>query len=385
MRILETALGFAFVLAVLWDAFETVILPRRVTRKLRIARLFYIFTWGIWSGIARRMSAGKFREVYLSVYGPLSILMLMTTWALGMVFGFSLVHAGVGGAVMSTGEPMSFLLDLYLSGSTFFTLGLGDVIPRSAAGRTVAVVEAGLGFGFLALVIGYLPILYQAFSRREITISLLDARAGSPPSASELLRRYGREENRGAVHELLREWERWSAEVLESHLSYPLLVYFRSQHDNQSWLGALTVIMDTCALSMVAMEKQKTLQARLTFAMARHAVTDIAQALRARPEPIQPDRLPPSEFERLRAALAPTGIRFCAAEGAAPEAQNRLREFRLMYEPYVNGLAQRLLLPLPPWIPAGEPHYNWRTTAWQRSLEGEAATAMVDDPRDDHA
>jgi ion channel len=383
MRILEIALGVAIVLIVLWDAFETVILPRRVTRKLRVARLFYIFTWGLWSAIARWMRPGKFREVYLSFFGPLSILALLSTWALGLVFGFSLVHAGAGGAVMSTGEPMNFLLDLYLSGTTFFTLGLGDVVPRTTASRILAVVESGVGFGFLALVIGYLPILYQAFSRREITISLLDARAGSPPSASELLRRFGREENRGMVHELLREWERWSAEVLESHLSYPLLVYYRSQHDNQSWLGALTVIMDTCALVMVSFEKQKTLQARLTFAMARHAVTDIAQTLSARPKPIQPDRLAAPEFERLCAAVAPLGIHFCATAAGAQEAGKRLHELREMYEPYVNGLAERLLLPLPPWIPAAEAHYNWRTTAWQRSLDPGAAAEMVNDG-DDH-
>lgn len=384
MKILETALGVVIILIVLWDAFETVILPRRVTRKLRLARLFYIFTWGLWSAIARRMRPGKFREVYLSFFGPLSILMLMCTWALGMVVGFALVHSGVGGAVMSTGEPMNFLLDLYLSGTTFFTLGLGDVVPRTTAGRMVAVVESGVGFGFLALVIGYLPILYQAFSRREITISLLDARAGSPPSASELLRRFGREENRGMVHELLREWERWSAEVLESHLSYPLLVFYRSQHDNQSWLGALTVIMDTCALVMVAFEKQKTLQARLTFAMARHAATDIAQALSARPRSLEPDRLPPRDFERLCAILTPVGVHFCATAAGAQEAGIRLRELRETYEPYVQGLSQRLLLPLPPWVPAGEAHYNWRTTAWQRSLEPGAAAEMANNG-DDHA
>jgi hypothetical protein len=384
MRILETALGVAVVVFILWDAFETVILPRRVTRRFRLAVLYYIFTWGLWSAIARKMRPGKFREVYLSVFGPLSILLLMCTWALGLVFGFSLVHAGVGGAVMSTGEPMNYLLDLYLSGTTFFTLGLGDVVPRTTAGRMVAVVESGVGFAFLALVIGYLPILYQSFSRREITISLLDARGGSPPSASELLRRFGREEYHDAVRELGREWERWSAEVLESHLSYPLLVYYRSQHDNQSWLGALTVIMDTCALVMVSYEKHKTLQARLTFAMARHAVTDIAQALNARPRPPEPDRLPPQDFERLCAALAPVGIHFCATAPGAQEAGKRLRELREMYEPYVNGLAQRLLLPLPPWIPAGDAHYNWRTTAWQRSLDAGAAAEMVEDG-DDHA
>jgi len=234
MRTFQIALGVAIIVAVLWDAFEAVVLPRRVTRKFRLARLFYVSTWGAWSSIACHLRPGKFREIFLSVFGPLSILMLLTTWAAGLVFGFAFVDMGTGGAVMATGERIGFLLDLYLSGTTFFTLGLGDVIPRSTAGRMVAVVESGVGFGFLALVIGYLPILYQTFSRREITISLLDARAGSPPSASEILRRFGREEYHPALKEMMKEWERWAAELLETHLSYPMLVYYRSQHDNQS-------------------------------------------------------------------------------------------------------------------------------------------------------
>ncbi len=384
MKAFEAALGIVIVLVVLWDAFETVVLPRRVTRKFRLARMFYIFVWGMWSAIGRKMRAGKFREMYLSVFGPLSILVLLITWALGLIFGFALVHAAIGGSVMASGEPMTFLLDLYLSGTTFFTLGLGDVLPRTTLDRVVAVIESGMGFGFLALIIGYLPILYQAFSRRELTISLLDARGGSPPTAAELLKRYGREENRAAVGELFREWERWSADVLESHLSYPLLVYYRSQHDNQSWLGAMTAILDTCALCIVAFDKQKTLQARLAFAMARHAVTDIAQVLNAAPRPIKPDRLPAAEFKRLCAALAPSGIGFCCGAQPAEEAEKRLSEFRAMYEPYLNGLALRLLMPLPPWISKGEAHYNWRTTAWQRRLEGATATAAFD-PNDDHA
>lgn len=383
MRAVEAALGIVISVIVLWDAFEAVVLPRRVTRKLRLSRFFYIFWWGIWSAIGRAMRPSKFREVYLSVFGPLSILVLLMTWALGLIFGFALIHAAVGGSVMATGERMNFLLDLYLSGTTFFTLGLGDVLPRTTLDRVVAVIESGMGFGFLALIIGYLPILYQAFSRRELTISLLDARAGSPPTAAELLKRYGREENRAAAVEVLREWERWSADVLESHLSYPLLVYYRSQHDNQSWLGAMTAILDTCALFIVAFEKQKTLQARLTFAMARHAVTDIAQALNAAPRPIQQVRLSPAEYKQLCAALAPAGIGFCCGAQSAAEAEKRLMEFRAMYEPYLNGLSLRLLLPLPPWIPEGEAHYNWKTTAWQRSLEGAAPRAAFD-PNDDH-
>jgi len=228
-------------------------------------------------------------------------------------------------------------------------------------------------------VIGYLPILYQTFSRREITISLLDARAGSPPSASEILRRFGREEYHPALKEMMKEWERWAAELLETHLSYPMLVYYRSQHDNQSWVGALTAILDTCTLCMVALEKQKVLQAKLTFAVARHAVTDIAQAVRARPVPVEPDRLPAAELDRLVSGLCRAGVPFCGSNTWGPEADHRLSELRKMYEPYVNGLSQRLLIPLPPWIPKGEPHYNWHTTAWQRSLE----SAAIDDG-DDH-
>jgi len=391
MRALEAALGVAVILIVLWEAFETLILPRRVTRKVRLTRYFYLSAWWVWSAIARRMRASKFREMYLSVFGPLSLLVLFILWANFLVLGFALVHGAAGGAVDSTGAPTTFLTDLYLSGTTFFTLGLGDVTPRTVVDRIITVVECGMGFGFLALIIGYLPILYQSFSRREITISLLDARAGSPPAAGEILRRYGREERRAALHELLREWERWSAQVLESHLSYPVLVYFRSQHDNQSWLGALTAILDTCAVCIVGLDKQKNLQARLTFAMARHAVTDIAQTLNAQPRAPEPERLPPAELERLHLALSVTSL--CqprpasdsAASGAGSElpADERLRELRQTYEPYVNALALRLLLRLPPWLPAGEAHYNWRTTAWERSLGSRAATAAVEE-EDDH-
>ena len=380
MRTFEIVIGVFIIITMLWDAFESVVLPRRVTRKFRVARIFYVSTWAIWSAIARAMRPSKFREIYLSVFGPLSILLLLTTWALGMVLGFALIHRGIGGAMSATGEPVDFLLDLYLSGTTFFTLGLGDVVPRSTAGRIAVVVESGVGFGFLALVIGYLPILYQAFSRREIAISLLDARAGSPPSASEMLRRFGREENHPVLSEMMRDWERWSASLLESHLSYPMLVYYRSQHDNQSWLAAITAMMDTCALCIVALEKQRVLQAKLTFAAARHAVTDIAQSIRAVPRAVQPDRLSPAELKRLVETLCRAGTPFCSPSHWGPDAEKRLRELRDMYEPYVNGLSQRLLVPLPPWIPEGEAHYNWHTTAWQRSLTG---AAIVDDP-DDH-
>ena len=151
----------------------------------------------------------------------------------------------------------------------------------------MAVAETGIGFGFLAVVISYLPVLYQAFSHREVTIALLDARAGSPPTAAQLLVRLARHRNFAPLDRFLEEWERWAAEVLESHVSFPVLSYYRSQHDNQSWLAALTAILDTAALVIAGAKGVDPYQAQLTFAMARHAVVDLAQVYNV--PPIEPD------------------------------------------------------------------------------------------------
>ncbi|HKI38739.1 MAG TPA: potassium channel family protein, partial [Gemmataceae bacterium] len=230
---------------VLLDAFEAMILPRRVSHAY-LARLFYRSTWVCWRAAARLLPVGRRRNTFLSAFGPLSLLALIGLWALGLIAAFALLHWSVGTAI--AGADGRFLTYCYFSGTTFFTLGYGDLVPTGAVGRPLSVIEAGLGFGFLAVVISYLPVLYQAFSRREIAISLLDARAGSLPTAGELLRRLAAGRSLAGVGPLLAEWERWAAELLESHLSYPVLSFYRSQHDNQSWVAALTAILDTSAL-----------------------------------------------------------------------------------------------------------------------------------------
>src|SRR2546427_7074790 len=165
--------GLALLLAILWDAFETMVLPRRVTRRIRLARLFYRMTWRPWSAVARLLRRDKRRESFLSFFGPLSLLFLLTFWALGLILSFGLLQYGLGSAVEASGRTSNFLVDVYLSATTFFTLGIGDVTPRSEAARALTAMEAGVGFGFLAIVIGYLPVIYQSFSRREVNISLL--------------------------------------------------------------------------------------------------------------------------------------------------------------------------------------------------------------------
>ena len=362
MRWAVGVVGIALLAIVLWDAFETIILPRRISGRFRLAKLFYRVTWPPWRAVAPLLPRRP-GDAFLSFYGPLSLLLLLTLWAAGIVLAFGMVQWAAGSALTMTGAGPGFGADMYMSGTTFFTLGLGDVVPRTPTAKTLAVIEAGMGFAFLALVIGYFPVIYQAFSRREMAISLLDARAGSPPTAGELLWRYRWDKSGEALGELLREWERWAADVLESHLSYPALAYFRSQHYNQSWLAALTTMLDASALVMVGLEGGCVEQARLTFAMARHAVVDLAQVFNTPPrEPAH--RLSDAEFSRLQARLVEAGLKWRESGGASGAGQ-QLVELRALYEPYVAALARHLAVTLPPWVRQGERPDNWQTSAWE--------------------
>lgn len=359
-----TILGLVLIAVILWDVFETIILPRRVTRKFRLARLFYRLTWQPWRMIACFLHKKSRRESFLSFYGPLSLLGLFVVWAIGLVFGFAILHFSAGSAINSpiaaTGHP-GFPTDLYMSGTTFFTLGLGDVTPRSEAARVITVFEAGLGFGFLAIVISYLPVLYGAFSVREVNISLLDARAGSPPSATEMVRRLAQRQNPQPFEQNLHDWEKWAAELMESHLSYPVLCYFRSQHNNQSWLAALTTVLDVSALLIAYGQGALKWQAKLTFAISRHALVDLAQVLNAPPRDAEEERLPPAELHQLRKLLMGAGLATCSQEE-----DHRLGELRRMYEPYACALSERLLMPIAKWAPQANVVDNWKTSAWAR-------------------
>jgi len=372
------AAGVAIFAIVVWDAFEAIILPRRVTRKVRLTRLFYRSTWRMWKFGVNLISSRKGRETLLGFYGPISLLILIGVWAGGLVLSFGLMQYGAGSAVNVTGMPRSFATDLYLSGTTFFTLGLGDVVPHSGIARALVVVEGGFGFGFLAAVIGYLPFIYGSFSKREVNISLLDARAGTPPTAGELLRRHSDKAGQASLRELLKDWELWSAELMESHLSYPVLAYFRSQHDNQSWIASLTAILDTCALVMAGVEGACERQAELTFAIARHAVVDLSQVFGTAPKPLPHDRLPAQDLRQIRDILARGGLKLHGDDSA----ERKLVELRGMYEPYIHALATYLNQSLPPWILPKKGKDNWQTTAWGQAaglIEKEVAVVHADD------
>ena len=356
--------GALLIAAVLWEVFETMILPRRVHRRFRLTRYFYLGTWQPLRALARRLTKLRVREELLGLFGPASLLMLVVLWTVSLIVAYALIFWGLDSQLGAKANlPPTIWSDLYFSASNFFTLGLGDLLPHAPAIRAITMIEAGNGLGFLGLVIAYLPTLYSSFSSREANISLLDARAGSPATAGEMLRRHAHFGELRNLDSLLEDWEDWSAALMESHVSYPVLSYFRSQHTNQSWVAALTAILDTCALVMIGVNEVPDWQARLTFAICRHALVDITQVFHRPPLISKDDRLTVEEFETLRGNLQREGITL----GKNPDAYARLKYLRDMYEPYAYALSELLLMPMPPWLRTGGSKDNWTVGFWEAS------------------
>jgi hypothetical protein len=353
-----TLIGVFLIALTLADGFEATVLPRRVTRRWRPTRLFYRSTWGAWQAFAFRFPAGRYRENALAVFGPLSLLTLFGVWVALLITGFATIHWSQ--QTLPGAPPFSDCL--YLSGETLFTLGYGDLTPQTPIGKLLSVLEAGVGFGFMAIIIGYLPVLYQAFSRREQTIALLDARAGSPPTAGELLRRFGGGDSDAELERFLVEWEIWSADLLESHLSFPVLGFYRSQHDNQSWLAALTTMLDVSASMLVLGSEGCRRRAQLTFAMARHAAVDLSLVFWLPPTTEVRQELSPADLEQLARSM---GERVTTAD-----LEQRLRELRALYEPFLLALSAYFCLRLPPFVPERTVSDNWQSSPWTKRAPG---------------
>ena len=364
-----TIAALILIALVLQDAFEVMLLPRRVDRRIRLARIYFRTAWTLWRRAARLTRPDRHRIRFLGTFGPLSMVVLFALWAALLIAAFGTLEWALQGHA----HPHSpFPEQLYLSGVTFFTLGYGDVVPHSRLAQTVAVIEAGTGLGFIAVVIGYLPVLYQLFARRESHVIQLDTRAGSPPTATTMLVLHAELDGLAELNALLAQWETWGAELLESHLSYPMLVFYRSQHDDQSWLAAMTAVMDACAIILVGLEDTPVLQARMTFTMTRGVIVEMCRALRIRPSPYDGgDRLPTADFARLDTQLHDAGLRWKAGAGDDAIAETLLA-LRATYEPLLDGLSRFLLLPLPPIVPA-----NTGADHWEGGHRGLIASRLV--------
>jgi hypothetical protein len=358
MRIAVGILSSIVIALMLSEFFVTFLLPRRVKREPRVARRVFAWVWRPWRAVAARLSPGV-GDTLLGIYGPFGLVLVLAVLSVGLIIGYTGLHwafdahlGGLRGA--NVGQ------DLYFSAGSFFSVST-TLNPRGAA-KVIQVAEAASGFGVLAIAIGYLPALFQAFSQREKAVSQLDPRAGSPPTAGGLLVRSG---ERGGWRELdayLAEWEGWAAELMETHLSYPAIGYFRSQHVNQNWVAALTTVIDTCAFSLAYAPEGSIEAAGLTFAIARHALADLAYAYKAPVQKDPPDRLPDSTQAELIGRLEGGGLALVDGDDAAA----RLRDLRNSYERYSIAIAEQLALPLPGWLPADDVVENWRKASARR-------------------
>jgi hypothetical protein len=357
MRILAAIAGSGLVALVLADAFETIVVARRAQPIFRITRLFYSATWAPVAATGRRIRSGQRRERYLGLFGPLSLLMLTGSWAAGLIVGFALLQWTAG--LQTNGNRPGFGHHIYFSATTFFTLAFAE--PSNPPSRLLMVVEAALGYSFLGLVIGYPPLLYQHFRLVRCVLpssTLALERHRRLPRSS-----FGKAMRLPSWRESLAEWEEWEAEVLQNHLSYPMLAYFRSQHTNQSWLAALTAIVDASALVFIAFEGDLKRQARFTFAMGRHALVDLAMVFGTRPVGPDVDRLSADDCARLRKTIAARATVMQVDRITDAE----LKKLRASYEPYAHALSQYFLTALPPWIPIEPKQDNWQRTAWDRT------------------
>jgi hypothetical protein len=359
MTLLAGILGALLIAFVLAEFFVTFVLPRRVKRDPRIARGILRVGWRGWRLAARRLPPAA-ADTMLGFYGPLALIAELALWALGLVVGFAALQWATG-SHFASGRSIGFADDLFFSGGSLFSAAV-SLSPASGVARALFLAEAACGFGVVFIVIGYLPALFQSFSRREVAVSKLDARASSPPSAGALLQHSGERGGWTSLGAYLGEWETWSAELMETHLTYPILAYFRSQHLDQNWLSALTAIMDASSFTLAATPVPEAAgAAEATFALGRHALVDLAFAFRAEPVPPEPPRLAAPEFAELWTLANQSGFELRPED----DARAHLEELRGMYEPYAATLAASLELTLPPWLPPPEAEANWRRADWQ--------------------
>src|ERR1700730_17992056 len=234
---LELAFGLTLVWTVLRDLFVGVIVPRPARGALRPSNLLIQTSWRAWSWIGNRSTDVVTREGRLGAFGPAVLILLLAVWVVGLIVGYGLILDAIRDQVKPV--PAHIETSIYFSGISFLTIGYGDFIPVGPMARMIGIVEGATGLGVVAVVISLLFSLYGSFQRREVLVITLDALAGAPPSGVVLLENCLRNGMVDKLEDTFEEWMRWSAEVLESHLAYPILAYFRSSHDNESWINAI--------------------------------------------------------------------------------------------------------------------------------------------------
>jgi hypothetical protein len=338
----EVAAGLVIIVASFYDLFKSVVLPRPSVNRFIMVRLLFQVFWALWRWVSRRMTNAARRETWLATFGPSAVIAMFLTWALAFLLGYALILDGLRNQIR---PPLdSFGESLYFSASTIVPLSYGDFVPEGLGARITVLFESATGVGIAALVITLLFSLYAAFQEREELVVQLDAIAGAPPSGVQLLETVFERGLRDELVKTFDDWRRWSAAVLESHLAYPILLYFRSSHDNEAWLNSFGAVMDAASLVMSTVDEDEVGPARLMFTVGNHLVEDLAWNFRytSSKEPLV-DR---EEFNQAIARLKKAGYRVKPLD----EAWTSFSHLRGKYASQLIQMAHRLAIIPAEWI-----------------------------------
>jgi Ion channel len=340
----EIVAGLALLVVVLYDLFQSVVLPRPAINKLATVRYIVRGLYWLWRWVGNRLTSIPRRERWLATYGPVGVLTIFIAWGLGLVLAYGLIIDGLRDEMRPV--PESFGTSVYFSASTLVPLSYGDFVPQGVPARLTTIAESATGVILAALAITLLFSLYQSFQRREELVVTLDAFAGAPPSGVQMLETAA---THGMLEELIKtfdDWRQWAAAVLESHLAYPMLVFFRSSHDNEAWLNSFGAVMDAAVLVMSTVEDKSEGPAKLMYRVGNHLVEDLSWYFRRWTPRSDSPIIERFEFDQAWERLKKAGYRCKPAD----EAWTNFARFRSTYASPINGLARALVIIPAEWI-----------------------------------
>ncbi|MDQ2909131.1 MAG: potassium channel family protein [Candidatus Eremiobacteraeota bacterium] len=341
LRIIEIVVGILIVVAVLNDVFQSVIVPRAVGRRFRVSANVSIHSWRFWRWYALRIDDTERRENFLGTYAPLILVVFLIVWVAGLTFGYGIIFYALRADVRPQPDLGSAM---YFAGTSLLTIGYGDFAATSGATRFLALAAGASGLGTVAVTTAFLFSVFGAFGRREVFVVSFGARAGAPPSGVTLLETYATLGMRADLSTIFEEGQRWAADVLESHLAFPILAYFRSSHDYESWVGALGALLDASTLVLTTVRERSFGHARLMNDMGRHLTHDLVGYFGLRVhDAVGVER---SEFEAARERLRQAGFDVVDAD-TAWAAFSRLRRF---YAAPLDAMARYWRIPPAQWV-----------------------------------
>jgi len=339
IRILVFLAGLITVILTLFSALSTFVLPRSARSQLN--RIVFGLLRRIFEFVLHFAKSFERRDAVMAYYAPIGVMMLVPTWYVLIVLGFTAMYWSLGAG--------DWLTAFRLSGSSLFTLGFAN-----ADGLVLAVfefIEAMLGLIMVGLLISYLPAMYSAFARREQVVNMLEVRAGSPPSASEMLLRFHRNQGLEKLSDYWKIWEAWFADIEESHTTLPAMVFFRSPRAENSWVTAAGAVLDAAAITLSAVEIPYEISAALCIRAGFLAFRRIANYFDI-PNPQDPhypdfpicvDR---AEFDAVIDQLAAAGLPL------KPDREQAWRNFagwRVNYDRSLILLCGLVMAPTAPW------------------------------------